>query len=112
MRFDFYQPDEDVKLEDVVADKEVDTPEDLTATKELRQCAAASLRAMPRDYRRLLVLRYVQGMDYGVLARAVGKARPELDRTLEEARGYLRQRIIESHYVIQRRQIGRCRRAS
>jgi RNA polymerase sigma factor (sigma-70 family) len=99
---DFYQPDEDLKLEDTVPDPEVPTPEDETATKELRQCVAAALRTMPREYRRLLVLRYVQALGLVELARAVGKSRPEVDRTLEEARGYLRQRIIESGCSVQR----------
>jgi RNA polymerase sigma factor (sigma-70 family) len=99
---DFYQPDEDLKLEDTVPDQQVPTPEDETTIMELRQCVAAALRTMPREYRRLLVLRYVQALGLGELARAVGKPRPEVDRTLDEAREYLRRRIVESGCSVQR----------
>ena len=56
----------------------------------------AALAAMPREWRRLLILRHVLGMTVEQLARATGKAEPVIDRELEYARGHLRQKLIES----------------
>jgi RNA polymerase sigma factor (sigma-70 family) len=93
---DFYQPDEDLKLEDVVPDIHIPSPEQEVETKELRRCVRAALGAMPREWRRLLILRYVQGLRHAELARATGVPETEIDRSLEHARATLRQKLIES----------------
>jgi DNA-directed RNA polymerase specialized sigma24 family protein len=46
---DFYRPDEDLKLEDVIPDIQVPTPEQQVETKELRQCVRAALGALRSD---------------------------------------------------------------
>lgn len=50
---DFYQPDDDSKLEDIFPDDDVSTPEDFVAAKEeLLHCVNAFLAGMPREWRR------------------------------------------------------------
>ena len=50
---DFYQPDEDLKLEDVLPDIEVSTPEEIAAAKEeLLKCVNAALAAHDRNQSR------------------------------------------------------------
>jgi RNA polymerase sigma factor (sigma-70 family) len=93
---DFYQPDEDLKLEDVIPGLEVPTPEQIVETKELRQCVKAALAAMPNEWRRVLLLRYLRGLTGPELAEAVGRPEPEIDRTLEYAREHLHQKLVES----------------
>src|SRR5437763_3069499 len=54
---DFYQPDDDLKLEDIFPDVDVSTPEDFVAAKEeLLRCVNASLAGMPSQWRRALRL--------------------------------------------------------
>ena len=92
---DFYQPDEDLKVEDVVPDLEVPTPEQVVEAKELRECVNGALAAMPSVWRQLLMLRNVQGLSVRELARATNKTEAEIGPLLEEAQAHLRRRLIE-----------------
>jgi RNA polymerase sigma factor (sigma-70 family) len=92
---EFYQPDEDLKLEDIIRDIEAPTPEELTETKELRRCVAEALAGLPEEWRRALLLRYDEGLTGVKLAKAIGKSEPEMARILKNARTSLRQKLIE-----------------
>jgi RNA polymerase sigma factor (sigma-70 family) len=94
--FDFFEPDEALKVEDVVPDLDVPTPDEAVETAELQQCVNAALAGMPAEWRRALVLRFTQGVKGAALAQALGKSAPETSRLLERARAYLRQRLVES----------------
>ena len=94
---DFYQPDEDLKLEDIFPDVDVSTPEDFVAAKEeLLRCVNAALAGMPKEWRRALRLRHAEGLTDEELAEALRKAAPEVERILDYARQHLRQSLIES----------------
>jgi RNA polymerase sigma factor (sigma-70 family) len=93
---DFYEPDEDLKLEDVIPDLEIPTPDEVAETEELRWCVNAALAGMPKEWRRALLLHHVEGLRDADLARAIGKPQPEIRRILDRARHYLRQRLVES----------------
>jgi RNA polymerase sigma factor (sigma-70 family) len=95
---DFYQPDEDLKLEDIIPDVEVPSPEQEAETEELRQCVNLALAEMPREWRRALLLRHVEGLASAELARTIGRAEPEIEDILGSARQYLRQKLIESGF--------------
>lgn len=93
---DFYEPDEDLKLEDIIPDLSIPTPEQVAEMNELRLCLSAALAAMPRQWRRALLLCHVEGLAGARLAKAVGKSEPETQRLLEHARHYLREKLMES----------------
>ena len=95
-RLDFYEPDEDLKLEDVLPDLELPTPEDEAETREVQACVSAALAGLPGEWRRALLLRHVDGLAGSQLAQAIGKPEPEVQRILEHAGGYLRERLLES----------------
>ena len=94
--FDFFEPDEDLKIEDVVPDLDVPTPEQAVETVEWRQCVNSALSGMPAEWRRALMLRFRRGLKGGALARALGKPESETSQVVERARAYLRQRLVES----------------
>ena len=81
---DFYQPDEDLKLEDIVPDLEVPTPEQVIETKELQACVRKALMEMPRQWLQAL-LRGVED-----------KSKEQSERILEHAQSYLRQKLVEA----------------
>jgi RNA polymerase sigma factor (sigma-70 family) len=91
---DFYQPDEDLKMEDIVPDIEVPTPEQEVEREELRQCVRTTFNTMPADWRRVLLLHYIQGLTVAKMAERAGKTEPEIERILNDGREYLRQRLI------------------
>jgi RNA polymerase sigma factor (sigma-70 family) len=95
-KLDFDQPDEDLKLEDVVPDIEVPTPEGIVEPQELRQCVRTSLATMPRDWTRILLMRFVDGLRVREIARVAGRPEADVNRTLESARAYLREKLLEA----------------
>jgi RNA polymerase sigma factor (sigma-70 family) len=95
--FEFYQPDEDLKLEDIFPDQDVSTPEDFVAAKEeLVQCINTALNAMPKEWRGALRLRHSRGLTMEELSEVLDKEEPEVEQILEYAREHLRQTLIES----------------
>jgi RNA polymerase sigma factor (sigma-70 family) len=95
--FEYYQPDEDLKLEDVFPEMDVSSPEDFVATKEeLLRCINAALAGMPQEWRRALRLRHTEGLRSEELSEALDKDEPEIEQILEYAREHLRQSLIES----------------
>lgn len=97
---DFYQPDEDLKVEDIVPQIEVSTPEGKVEKEELRACVRMVLETMPADSRRILLLRYVQGLDEAKVAKMVGRTETEVQQLIGEGGEYLRERLIESGCTI------------
>jgi RNA polymerase sigma-70 factor (ECF subfamily) len=85
-----------LKLEDLVPDLEMPTPADEAARRELRDCVRTALAGLPRDWRRALLARYVDGLAGARLAQALGVSTPEMHRVLDRARHYVRQRLVES----------------
>jgi RNA polymerase sigma factor (sigma-70 family) len=94
--FEFFEPDESLKVEDVVPDLGAPDPQQVAETAELRQCVNSALAGMPAEWRRALTLRFGRGMKGAALARALGKSAPESMRIVDRARAYLRQRLVEA----------------
>jgi RNA polymerase sigma factor (sigma-70 family) len=94
---DFYQPDEDLKVEDIFPDLEMATPEELVAAKEeLLRCVNTALAGMPKQWRRVLRLRHGGGLTSAELGEVLDTAEPEIERILEYARAHLRQKLVEA----------------
>jgi RNA polymerase sigma factor (sigma-70 family) len=95
---DFYQPDEDQTLEDVIPDMTAPTPEQVLESRELQRFINRTLATLPRVWRRAFALHYVGGMPVAEIARMTEAAEPEVERHLEFAREYLRQRLLEAGF--------------
>ena len=95
---DFYQRDEDQKLEDVIPDMTAPTPEQVLESRELQRFINRTLGALPRVWRRAFALHYVGGVPVAEIARMTEGAEPEVERHLEFARAYLRQRLLEAGF--------------
>lgn len=93
---DFYEPDEDLKLEDIIPDISVPSPEEEAEREELRLCVSFAFSGMPRQWRQALLLRHEEGLDTAELAKAMGKPVPEIQRILEHARFYLQEKLEEA----------------
>lgn len=94
--FYFYQPDEDLKIEDVLPDVRIPSPEQAVEVRELQQCFLSALDALPREWRQALRLRFVDGLSGASFAKAMHHSEPESERILQHATAYLRQRLLES----------------
>src|SRR5262245_6351805 len=66
---DFYQPDEEQKLEDIIPDMTAPTPEQILESRELQRYINRTLATLPRVWRRALALHYVGGLTVAEIAR-------------------------------------------
>jgi ribosomal subunit interface protein len=92
----FYQPDEDLKLEDIIPDIEVPLPEEEAQRKELQENVRNALALLPGMWRKAFVLHYVEGLSMTEVANVIGLPEAEVKRYIEFARATLRQKLIES----------------
>jgi len=95
---DFYQPDEDQKLEDIIPDMTAPTPEQTLESSELQCYINRALATLPRVWRRAFALHYVEGVPVTEIARMTRRPESEVERHLEYAREYLRQRLLEAGF--------------
>jgi RNA polymerase sigma factor (sigma-70 family) len=93
---DFYEPDEDLKLEDVIPDLSVPTPDQKLESRELARCVDRALEEMPHEWRRALLLRHVGGLTGATLARALRRSDDEARDMVEHAKALLRQHLEEA----------------
>jgi RNA polymerase sigma factor (sigma-70 family) len=97
---DFYQPDEDLKLEDIVPDIEVPLPEEAAERTELQDTIRIALASLPGEWRKAFVLHSVEGLSLAEVARVIGLPEAEVKRYIEFARATLRQKLIESGLTV------------
>jgi ribosomal subunit interface protein len=95
---DFYQPDEDQNLEDIILSMTAPTPEQVLESRELQRYINRTLATLPRVWRRAFALHYVGGMPVAEIARMTKDAESEVGRHLEYAREYLSQRLREDGF--------------
>ena len=70
----FYQPDEDLKLEDLIPDLETEDPEVVAESDEVRDQVRAALVEMPAEWRRALLLHLTEDLGPAELADALGRS--------------------------------------
>jgi RNA polymerase sigma factor (sigma-70 family) len=95
---DFYQPDESLKLEDLVPDMDTVTPEREIENEELRRSVTKALNEMPKQWRQTLLQHDLQNRSRTDIAKEIGKPESEVDRIVQTAREYLRQRLASSGF--------------
>ena len=96
----FYQPDEDLTLEDMIPDARVASPEQLAQGREQLVAVRKALQEMPGELRRALLLRQAEGLSTREVAQAIGRPPREVEAMLQQARGYLRERLVEAGYPV------------
>jgi hypothetical protein len=74
------------------------TPEQILESRELQRYINRTLATLPRVWRRAFALHYVEGMPVAEIARVIQRAESEVERHLEYARDYLRQRLSEAGF--------------
>ena len=96
---DSYQPDEDLKLEDVVPHPDVPTPEQILEDRDRQAYIHRTLAGLPRARRLAFVLHDVECLSATEIARISGRREAEIERDLEHTREFLRERLLESGIV-------------
>jgi DNA-directed RNA polymerase specialized sigma24 family protein/ribosome-associated translation inhibitor RaiA len=90
--YDWYQPDEVTKLEDLAADRST-IPEELVGRNELNQLIDSLIASMPAQWRRALILSRVEGMPLSAVAHALNTTEDVVRDWLDRADNFLRARL-------------------
>ena len=90
--FEYWQPDEVLRLEDVVPGTD-GTPEDDVITRELNELIAALLAELPEPWRRAVTLCRLEAQPQAVAAQVLGITEEELQHRLAHADAFLRARL-------------------
>ena len=98
-RLDFYEPDEDLKVEDVLSDRDVPTPEQVLESRELQEYIGRTLAQLPRAWRLAFTLRYLEDLPLSEIARITGRRTSDVRADLKRARAFLRERLIEAGFT-------------
>jgi DNA-directed RNA polymerase specialized sigma24 family protein len=64
------------------------------ARAEFQKCVQAALKAIPKEYRRALIFRYVLELSGRQLEHALAKPRQVVERWLEKGRESLREQLV------------------
>jgi DNA-directed RNA polymerase specialized sigma24 family protein/ribosome-associated translation inhibitor RaiA len=92
--YDWYQPDEVTKLEELAADAST-IPEELLSRHEMRQLVDSLIASMPVEWRRALILSRVEGMPLSAVAHALNSTEDIIRDWLNRADNFLRARLRE-----------------
>ncbi len=93
---DFWQPDEDLRLEDVVDDPTLPLPEEVAEREELGRIAIRMLAGLPREWREAFLLYAADGRSPEEISWLTGQSVEEVRQNIREARSYLRAKLLES----------------
>lgn len=92
--FDYWQPEQALKLEDAVP-IDAPTPEETVEREELRRLMGQVLAELPEGWRAAVFLTQVEDLPHAEVARELGIGEEELQRRIDHADAYLRERLRE-----------------
>ena len=92
----FYQPDESVRLEDLVPDPHVPSPEQVAESRDLQRYVNQTLAQLPQAWWTAFVLHHVEGFTVPEIAHMTGSTEDDVDRALVSTREFLRQKLLDT----------------
>ncbi len=98
--YEFYQPDEKLHLEDILPDPHIPTPEQVAESRDLQRYINQTLAQLPCVWRTIFVLHYCEELSITEIASVTGLHEDEVQRNLEYAREFLRQKLLESEQIV------------
>lgn len=94
--YDYYQPDSDVRLKDLIPDGRLPTPEETVGELEFQQHINRALAQLPRRWREAFILYSVEGLTLEEVARVTRQPVDATRRAIELARELLRTNLAEA----------------
>ncbi len=90
----FYQPDESLRLEDLLPDQHVDNPEEILASEEIEDQVQRIIAQLPRSVRESFVLYALEGFNSDEVAMITGRRPTEVLADVERARTRIKEEIV------------------
>jgi RNA polymerase sigma factor (sigma-70 family) len=94
--YDFYQPDESVRLEDLVPDPHVPSPEQVVESHDLQCYINQTLAQLPQAWWTAFVLHHVEGFTVPEIAHMTGRTEDDVARALVYTHEFLRQKLLDT----------------
>ncbi len=96
---DFWQPDETLKLEDLVPDDKMPTPEEILTRQEIQKYIHQTLSQLPKGWRESFILYSVEGFSLEEVAWVRRKSVDEVRKEIQSAREFLQAKLEETELV-------------
>lgn len=96
--YEFWVPDEVLRIEDLVAAPEGASPEEVQARIELQRELHRQLALLPRAWRQAVVLTGTEGLTVAQAAEVLGRREEDLQAMLEHAHAFLRAKLSEAGF--------------
>jgi RNA polymerase sigma factor (sigma-70 family) len=94
--YDFYQPDSQIHLKDLIPDGCLPTPGEAVIPLEFQQHINRTLAQLPRRWREAFMLYSIEGLNLEEVARVTRQPVDVTSRAIEMAREYLRVRLVKA----------------
>ena len=88
--YEFYQPDEVIRMEDIIPDPESDDPEEAEVLRKRSLLIHRALAHLPPTWRQALLLADVHGMRESEVADILGQTSEQLQRLRNCAESFMR----------------------
>jgi RNA polymerase sigma factor (sigma-70 family) len=89
----FYQPDESLRLEDLMRDSSIATPEEYLAEEETEERLQNAIAELPDEVREPFILYALEGFNSDEAAMILGKEKEEILDAVKHARKLLREQV-------------------
>ena len=94
-RYEYWEPEEQLKLEDLLHDPTAETPEEAAMQHDLRRALLRSIAALPRSWRHAVILTTFEGLTPAEAGGVLGISEAQLNHRLEQAQSFLKQRLAD-----------------
>jgi RNA polymerase sigma factor (sigma-70 family) len=97
--YNWYQPDEKLHWEDIVADPHVSSPEDIAARRQFQQDMDRIIATLPKRWRDVFVLHIIEDFTLEQVCLVTGQSLEEVQRDYQSAQEFLRQRLTTMEWT-------------
>jgi RNA polymerase sigma factor (sigma-70 family) len=97
-RFDYWEPEERLRLEDLVPLEDAPTPDQAQVRREMQLALQRAIAALPRAWRQAVVLTTLEGLTPGPAAEVLGINELALQEGLAHAYAFLREKLKDAGF--------------
>jgi DNA-directed RNA polymerase specialized sigma24 family protein/ribosome-associated translation inhibitor RaiA len=97
-RYEYWEPEERLKLEDLLPDPAASSPEELAVQRDLRRALVRALTSLPRTWRRAWILTVFEAFTPAQTAAVLGLPEARVQNILQHAQVFLTERLADAGF--------------
>ncbi len=98
-RYEYWEPDECLRLEDLLPDPAADTPEEAAIQRDVRRTLLRALSALPHRWRQAVILTTFEGLTASQAGVVLGEPEARIETMLAHAEAFLKQRLADAGFA-------------